>query len=130
MNINEIVLRVLNEVNFEEILTTNLKENIEKTIKSSVESVYGSRYSQFGKLFEKELEENLKVNLSVVKLPEYNYLIQKGIQEALKEHMQGITKENIKKLTEKFTLGDMKDEYNFSELLKLCLLYTSQSIDL
>ena len=104
MNINEIVLKVLDEVNFEEILTTNLKESIEKTIKSSIENVYGTRYSKFGKLFEKELEDGLEINLKTVKVPQYNYLIQKAIQQTLKEHIQEISHENIKKLTEKFTL--------------------------
>lgn len=121
MNINEIVLKVLDEVNFEEILTTNLKESIEKTIKSSIENVYGTRYSKFGKLFEKELEDGLEINLKTVKVPQYNYLIQKAIQQTLKEHIQEISHENIKKLTEKFTLGNMKDKYNFSELLKLLM---------
>lgn len=119
MNINEVILKVMQEVNFEEILTSNLKESIKRTIEESVQKVYGSRYSKFGEALEKELENGLSINLKSINVPQYNYLIQNALKNAIKENIEEISQENIKKLTEKLTLGDMKDEYNFSELLEI-----------
>lgn len=118
MNINELVLETLKEVDFEKILKENLKKNIEASLKESVEAVYGYRWGKFAEMLKKELEDGLSINLEAVNIPQYNMLVQKAIETEIKNNIENLSKENVKKLVDKFTMGDMKEVYKFSDLLE------------
>ena len=118
MNINDIVLETLKEIDFEKILKENLKKNIETSLKESVEAVYGYSWGKFAGMLKKELEAGLSINLDAVNIPQYNMLVQKAIESEIKNNIENLSKENVKKLVDKFTTGDMKDVYYLSELLE------------
>lgn len=118
MNINELVLETLKEVDFEKILKENLKKNIEASLKESIEAVYGYRWGKFAEMLKKELEDGLSINLEAVNIPQYNMLVQKAIETEIKNNIESLSKENVKKLVDKFTMGDMKEVYKFSDLLE------------
>lgn len=118
MSINELVLETLKEVDFEKILKENLKKNIEASLKESIEAVYGYRWGKFAEMLKKELENRLSLNLEAVNIPQYNMLVQKALENEIKNNVENLSKENVKKLVDKFTMGEMKEVYKFSDLLE------------
>lgn len=118
MNINDIVVEVLKETDFDKILKENLKNNIEKTLKETIEDIYGSSYSHFGRILKNKFEKELSINLDAVNIPQYNMLVQKAIENEIGNNIEKLSRNSAKQLIDRFTIGDMKEVYNFSELLE------------
>lgn len=119
LKINEVVLKVLNEVDFEKILEEKLKTSIEKTIEIAVGEVYGSRYSNFGEALKKELSDSLSINLKKINIPQYNCLIGNALKNIVKKNIKKLSEENMQKLTEQLIMGNLEEEYNLSELIEM-----------
>lgn len=118
IDLNKIVNDAMRDIEKEGFVERVVKERLEKTIGDTVDSIFRT-YSDFGKELEKNIEENLNVNLDNLKLPEYNTLVLKTVQEELDKQMYIAGVEKIKENLNEL-LSDIKPEYTLSELVEAC----------
>ena len=52
MNINKLVLKTMQEIDLEKVITDSIKKNVESTVDKVIRDVYGSRWGELGKAFE------------------------------------------------------------------------------
>lgn len=118
MEIKEIILNALNDMDFEKIIGDKVQECVKSTLENCIDSIYGSSYGDFGVVLKNEIKKQIGLNLDIIKLPQYNLLIEKSINKVINQNIENTFNSSVNKLTSKMFMTDLSETYDLSYLLE------------
>lgn len=117
MNINDLVLKHIETIDFEQIIKKQVQDSVTKCVKDAIENSLRS-YSKFGKEVEKHIEEGLAFNAERIPLSAYSEFLTDQVAEILKDITSDERTARLKaKLRDKLGLLN-KPSIEFNDLIK------------